>query len=140
MRVALLSIVLLASCASPKQEVVFVEAKPTAPQPAAQANPEQNYFEFQVEKPAAPLPTNAPPRYPPDLRAANVEGEVLVQFVVDTAGVPDMASFKVLRSSHAEFTKAAQAHVSTARYYPAVLRGRKVRQLVQQPFNFSLPK
>ncbi|HET9454813.1 MAG TPA: TonB family protein [Gemmatimonadaceae bacterium] len=138
MRLALLPIILLASCASPKQEVVFVEAKPTAPQPAAQANPEQTYFEFQVEKPATPRATNAPPVYPPELRAAGVEGEAIVQFVVDTAGVPEMASFRVLRSTHSEFTKAAHAHVSTARYNPAMLRGRKVRQLVQQPFNFQI--
>jgi hypothetical protein len=46
------------------------------------------YFEFQVAKQVAPRPGNPVPRYPEDLRARSIQGEVLVQFVVDTAGKP----------------------------------------------------
>src|SRR5919204_1981678 len=46
-------------------------------------NADQAYFEFQVEKQVAPHPNNPGPRYPDMLRSANVEGEVLAQFVVD---------------------------------------------------------
>jgi outer membrane biosynthesis protein TonB len=47
---------------------------------------DQPFFEFQVEKPAIASQGNPPPRYPEILRGAGVEGETLVQFVVDTTG------------------------------------------------------
>ena len=84
------------------------------------------------------LPGQKAPVYPPDLRIARTQGEVLVQFVVDTAGLPEMASFKVLRSSHALFTESVRAAVANFRFSPAELNGRKVRVLVQQPMNFNL--
>src|SRR4051812_3267737 len=46
-----------------------------------QVNADQTYYEFQVEKQVAPAPGQSGPRYPDMLRSANVEGEVLVQFV-----------------------------------------------------------
>jgi TonB family protein len=97
------------------------------------------YFEFQVEKPVAPLAGMPSPKYPPALRSAGVEGQVLVQFVVDTAGEPELSTFKVLRSSHDLFTSAVRDLLPTLRFQPAELGGRKVRQLVQMPFQFSLP-
>lgn len=102
--------------------------------------PEQTYFEFQVEKQVAPAPGNPAPRYPDMLRSANVEGEVLVQFVVDTTGRVEMPTFKVLKSSHDLFTNAVRQALSTMRFYPAEIGGRKVKQLVQQPFNFTLTR
>src|SRR5262249_30698696 len=54
------------------------------------------YFEFQVENRVSPLPGNAAPRYPDALRDAHVNGEVLVQFVVDTSGRARMETFKTL--------------------------------------------
>ena len=52
----------------------------------APVNTDQPYFEFQVEKQVAADPGHRQPRYPDMLRSANVEGEVLAQFVVDTTG------------------------------------------------------
>jgi protein TonB len=74
------------------------------------------------------------------LRSANVEGEVLAQFVVDTTGRVEPNSIKILKSSHDLFTNAVQQALRTARYYPAEIGGRKVKQLVQQPFNFTLTR
>ena len=101
---------------------------------------DQTYFEFQVEKQVAPAPGNPSPRYPDMLRSANVEGEVLVQFVVDTTGRVEMSQFKVLKSSHDLFTNAVKQALSGMRFYPAEIGGRKVKQLVQQPFNFTLTR
>jgi len=101
---------------------------------------DQTYFEFQVEKQVAPAPGNGGPRYPDMLRSANVEGEVLVQFVVDTTGRVEMSQFKVLKSSHDLFTNSVKAFLGGARFYPAEIGGRKVKQLVQQPFNFTLTR
>jgi periplasmic protein TonB len=104
------------------------------------ANADQAYFEFQVEKQVAPRPGNPGPRYPDMLRSANVEGEVLAQFVVDTTGRADMSTFKVLKSSHDLFTNAVRATLPNMRFYAAEIGGRKVKQLVQMPFQFTLTK
>ena len=100
----------------------------------------QTFFEFQVEKQVSPYPGNPSPRYPDMLRSANVEGEVLAQFVVDTTGKADMSQFKVLKSTHDLFTNAVKASLPQMKFYPAEVGGKKVRQLVQMPFQFSLTK
>jgi protein TonB len=107
------------------------------PQPV---NDNQTYFEFQVEKQVSPFPGNPAPRYPDMLRSANVEGEVLAQFVVDTTGRADMSQFKVLKSTHDLFTNAVKASLPNMKFYPAEVGGKKVKQLVQMPFQFSLTK
>jgi protein TonB len=100
---------------------------------------DQPFFEFQVEKPVAPASAISP-RYPEMLKSSNVEGEVLAQFVVDTSGRVEMHTFKVLKSSHELFTQAVKNALSNARYLPAEVGGRHVKQLVQQPFQFALTK
>jgi protein TonB len=102
-------------------------------------NNDQAYFEFQVEKQVA-VSTPIAPRYPDMLRSANVEGEVLAQFVVDTTGRADMGTFKVLKSSHDLFTNSVRAALPQMRFYAAEIGGRKVKQLVQMPFQFTLTK
>lgn len=101
---------------------------------------DQTYFEFQVEKQVSSVPGTVNLRYPDMLRSANVEGEVLVQFVVDTTGRADLSQFKVLKTSHELFTNSVKNALSQMRFYPAEIGGRKVKQLVQQPFNFTLTK
>ncbi|MCC6317683.1 MAG: TonB family protein [Gemmatimonadaceae bacterium] len=108
------------------------------PAPIQQAD--QPFFEFQVEKPVTALPGSPPPRYPDILRQAGVEGEVLAQFVVDTTGRAEMSSFKVLKTSHDLFGTAVKNALPAMRFIPAEVGGRKVRQLVQQPFSFGIAK
>src|SRR6476469_7798861 len=105
----------------------------------APVNADQPYFEFQVEKQVSQVP-GVTPRYPEMLKSANVEGEVLAQFVVDTTGRAEMGTFKVLKSSHELFTQAVKNALVNMRFYPAEIGGRKVKQMVQQPFTFSLTK
>ena len=107
------------------------------PQPV---NSDQPYFEFQVEKQVAPYPGNTAPRYPDMLRSANVEGEVLAQFVVDTTGRAEMNTFKVIKSTHDLFTNAVKASLPNMKFYPAEVCGKHVKQLVQMPFQFNLTK
>jgi len=107
---------------------------------APPVNTDQPYFEFQVEKQVSTVPGSPPPRFPEMLKSANVEGEVLAQFVVDTTGRYEAGSFKVLKSSHDLFTQAVKNALPNMRFYPAEVGGRKVKQLVQQPFTFALTK
>ena len=67
-------------------------------------------------------------------------GEMISQFVVDADGRYEPGSFKVLKSSHELFTQAVKNALPNMRFYPAEVGGKKVKQLVQQPFTFSLSK
>jgi periplasmic protein TonB len=100
---------------------------------------DQPYFEFQVEKPVVAAGACSP-RYPDILRSANVEGEVLAQFVVDADGKVESGSFKPLKSSHELFTSAVRTTLQGCKYIAAEVGGKKVKQLVQQPFVFALQK
>jgi protein TonB len=101
---------------------------------------DQPYFEFQVEKPVVPAPGSVAPRYPDMLRQAGVEGEVLAQFVVDTTGKAEAGSLKILKSSHDMFVQSVKNALPNMKFIPAEVGGRKVKQLVQQPFTFSISK
>lgn len=98
------------------------------------------YFDFQVEKAAAPIPGSGMPRYPSDLRSAGVSGEVLAQFVVGTDGRVDVSTFKAVKSSDARFTRAVLDALPSMRFKPAEAGGAPVKQLIQQPFVFQLAK
>ena len=101
---------------------------------------DQPYFEFQVEKPVVPAPGSISPRYPDMLRQAGVEGEVLAQFVVDTTGKAEPGSLKILKSSHDMFVQSVKNALPQMKFIPAEVGGKKVKQLVQQPFTFSISK
>ena len=93
-----------------------------------------------VDRVVVMLPGSAAPRYPESLRAAGIEGEVMAQFVVDTTGRVDVTTLRILQSSHAQFDDAIRSALPRLRFVPAEARGRKVRQLVQQPFRFGLDR
>jgi protein TonB len=103
---------------------------------ASSTDAEQTFFDFQVDQPVK-VKWSRPPVYPERLRGANVEGQVLVQFVVDERGIAQMNTFKVLKSTDNELTTSVMRAVSAMTFYPAETQGRKVRQLVQQPFRFA---
>jgi len=113
----------------------------TGPKPSAlpqRMGANQDYRDFQVEKIAELIP-GASPRYPDLLRAANVGGEVVAQFVVDTTGRPIMETLKVLRSTHDLFTASVRAALPNLRFAPAEVGNHKVKQLMEMPFQFTPP-
>lgn len=116
-----------------------VAAPPLETQTANSREPDQPYFEFQVEVPVRAEGALAP-RYPDILRKAGVEGEVLVQFVVDTMGRVEPATFKTLKATHELFAVAVREALPGMTFTPARLKGAKVRQLVQQPFSFAMAR
>ena len=104
---------------------------------APTADTNTTYFEFQVEKPVSPL-NNAPPSYPARLRQQKVSGTVMAQFVVGPDGTADLSTFRVLQSPHDLFTAAVRNALPKMRFEPAEIGGRRVKQLVQQPFVFAV--
>jgi protein TonB len=99
-----------------------------------------HYFAFQVDKQVQLMPNNTAPMYPQLLRSANVEGAVVGQFVVDTMGRADTTTFTVVKTTHELFTLSVKAALPGMRFSPAEIGGRKVKQLVQMPFQFNLTK
>jgi len=79
-------------------------------------------------------------RYPDAMRAANREGEVYTMFVVDERGLVDTSSFRVTKATDPAFVAAVRAALPTMRFHPARKNGRAVRQVVEQPFTFSLAR
>ncbi len=78
------------------------------------------------------------PRYPEQLRAAGVTGRVIVRLVVDTLGRVEPASVLIRESSHDLFTQSVRAILPALRFVAAEGGGRKVRMLVDLPFEFRL--
>ncbi len=94
--------------------------------------------ERHVDRAVMAIPGTVAPRYPSMLRSAGIEGDVRAQFVVDTLGRVETGSVRILESTHESFSQAVRDALSRARFVPAEARGRKVRQLVEQPFSFKL--
>jgi TonB family protein len=78
------------------------------------------------------------PVYPPALRQVGVTGTVTLQYVVAADGKVEPASVEVVDSSNSGFNAAAIRAILDAHFRPARLRGRAVRQLVQQVIRFTL--
>lgn len=96
------------------------------------------YFsEAQVEKPVMVLPGKGP-AFPDVLRSVGTQGTVLAQFVVDSTGRVIVDTFTALQSDHPLFTASVRTALMRMRFVPAEMGGRRVAQLVQQPFQFTL--
>ena len=95
------------------------------------------FTEAELDDPVSPIsiPT---PRYPPVLQSAGIAGSVDVQYIVDTTGHAEPASFKVLKSTHQAFEEPAREAIMKAVFKPAKFRGKVVRQLVQQRISFKI--
>jgi TonB family protein len=130
--------VLAFACSLQSDTATGPKAKASPTRLPTPMNSNQTYFEFQVEKPVQPLPGNPAPRYPDALRQANIEGNVIAQFIMDTLGHPNMETFKVLKSTDPLFTETVRSSLPNMRFSPALVGGRPVKQLVQMPFMFSL--
>jgi len=99
------------------------------------------------EKPAVDL-MKRQPRYPELARRALAEGNVRLQFVVDTAGRADRATIRELQhpanldrqleAYYSAFLVAAIAYVGDAEFEPAEVGGCKVHQRVELPVSFML--
>jgi TonB family protein len=97
-------------------------------------------FESEVDKAAIAHAKSPRPEYPTGLLNARVEGEIVAQFIVDTLGRIELPSFRVVKATHADFLSSVGKTLPKLRYHPAEKDGQKVRQLVQQAFQFYIKK
>jgi len=92
----------------------------------------------EVERLVLPLADNPRPEYPRSMLSARIEGQVLVRFVVDSAGRVDPASMRVLQSTNRHFARAVRAVLPELHFRPAQLLGRNVDMIVEQAFRFEV--
>ena len=125
-------------------------AAPRASRQPCATQPDQPYFEFQVERPVRVTAASTAPRV---AAPADAPQEYTAQFIVTPAGVIDSASFRLLDPKRAyvdtdggrrfppvtdsSLVTAAWTHLSLQRFSAAEIRGCTVPQLVQQ--NIVLP-
>ncbi|HUF27276.1 MAG TPA: TonB family protein [Gemmatimonadaceae bacterium] len=81
--------------------------------------------------------TTAKPDYPERMLREGVGGLVIAEFVVDTLGRVERETLGLVSSSHRELADAVMVALTRAIFRPALRDGRRVRQLVQQPFTFE---
>ena len=101
-------------------------------------SPSDAYLVSEVDAPPASLSGNPTPRYPEFLRSRGVEGETVVEFVVDARGRADMATFRVISATHPLFGDAVRDVLPRMRFRPGSIGGKKVKTVVRIPFKFVI--
>jgi TonB family protein len=91
-----------------------------------------------AEQSAARVDGSAAPIYPAELIEQKLDGVVLTHFVIDTSGHVDMTTVEILSSAHPLFVQSVREAMPGMRFYPASVGGHRVRQLVEQKFEFRL--
>jgi TonB family protein len=91
-----------------------------------------------VDRVAALVRPVPEPRYPEVLRGAHVEGRVVVRAIVDTLGRVESGSLTILTADHDAFAESVRQVATRLRFTPALVEGRKVRMLIELPFEFRL--
>lgn len=102
---------------------------------------DQPYMEAVVEeRPELIQGSCTQPVYPEMLRQAGIDGRVMFEFVIDTLGRAERASFRTISTSHPLFEGPAKSAVQTCRFRAGRIQGRAVRVRVQQPINFTIQR
>jgi Gram-negative bacterial TonB protein C-terminal len=86
------------------------------------------YRECAVDRPTRMTTEGTRPNYQPSGRPSGCFSAE-VEFVVDTAGFPEVETVRVVRTNEPGFAQAVLNVVPSWRYQPAVREGRKVRQI-----------
>ena len=97
------------------------------------APPASPAFEFQVDVPATAIPDSTHPHPAADRFAARSDdpSAIIVQFIVDTAGVPLPSSFRVLKAPSPQIADSVKTVFPRWRFTPARRGSCRVAQLVQ---------
>jgi TonB family protein len=100
--------------------------------------PDTVFSVLEVDKMVERYENSAAPVYPPELIALGMLGMVQATYVVDTTGMVDTATVKVMLSDDPRFTKSVRDALGQMRFRPAIRQGKTVRQLVEQKFRFRI--
>lgn len=108
---------------------------------AEQAEQGDNAFSvLEVDSAVVYDPTSAAPEYPLHLMNQGIEGFASVRYVVDSTGLVDTITYRVLTATHGDFAVAVRRALPNMHFRPALQSGVKVRQLVDQTFRFRMAR
>lgn len=80
------------------------------------------------------------PKYPDLLRSADVEGDVVIEMAIDSAGRVDTSRLKVIRSDHQLFLMSVRQAIDTTAWLPARQMGRPIQSIRRDTISFLLKK
>jgi len=100
-------------------------------------DPGQAFIEAVVDEKPERV-SNPPLDYPDLLRQAGIEGNVIVEVIIDTLGHAEPSSLRVVQSTNKAFELSAKEAVLKSLYRPGRVRGQAVRVLVQVPISFTI--
>ena len=84
--------------------------------------------------------TSAAPEYPQTMALRRVEGTAVLRFVIDSTGLIDMSTVRVMSTTHSAFARAVLEAMPKMKFRPASIAGHPVRLLVEQAFSFKIQK
>lgn len=97
----------------------------------------QVFQEAVVDEP--PIRLSGPAlQYPPLLRDAGIEGQVIIEVVIGVDGHPEADALRIISSTNKAFERPARDVVLGSVYRPGRMRGQPVRVLVRQPIMFQI--
>lgn len=96
------------------------------------------FIAADVDRSASTDGVNPKPVYPRQMLNRGVEASFSVYFVVDTTGRIDTTTIQVPLSVHPQFANAVREVLVRWHFVPAEIRGRRVRQLMEQTFKFKI--
>lgn len=106
---------------------------------ASRAEAQQPVSAAALQQPPQPVPGSCrAPSYPALLRASQIEGRVILEFVVDTTGQIERETIRAISSSHSQFEAVAKQALMTCRYRPASFNQQLARVLVRMPYTFTI--
>lgn len=114
-----------------------------SPTPVLSQSPKPPYALARASGDSVPpsaQPNAVPPIYPNQLRAANVEGQVVARFTIGRDGTVDMSSFVIEKSDHDLFSLAVRNWAAGRRFTAGTVRGVPVDWSLSMPFVFSLAR
>jgi TonB family protein len=117
-------------------ESVRVRASRTVAPPAPQTAAAPSRIRVGGNVQAMKLVRQPRPEYPPELRAAGVEGTVVLQAIISKEGAP--LELRVLSTSDARLNQAAVNAVAKWRYTPTLLNGQPVETQTTISIEFQL--
>ena len=131
----LLGCAVLAGCSrEPADQAVDLSEAPVVQEPVAEASGEAVATSFDVP----PVPQEQPaPSYPEAAKAEGLQGNTLVEVILDTEGRVEQATL-VKTSRHPALDEAALAAARSWTFTPAEKNGVPVRARIVIPFEFAL--
>ncbi len=100
--------------------------------------PGKVYTDRNVERSVLPKDGNPKPYYPLFLQQIGVGAAFTVRYVVDTTGKVEDRTLEFPPEAHRLFVDAVRKALRKSRFWPAILAGQRVPQMVEQTFIFRM--